>query len=155
MFPPKSNIAAELPEPPPSPRAAGNTFALDQLVPSYSSTLVKKVEVSPPAAIPAVCGPADPPKANLAVFKLFPSDQEVPSYSSDTFVTPVATVNQYDGTVFATAPSIPTATGRLSGAGPSTAAIIYGGDGPPGSTAATVEFTGATETVTASTLTTS
>ena len=65
----------------------------------------------------------------------------------------VATVNQYDGTVFASAPSLSTARGRLSGAGTSAAAIVYGGD-PPGN-AATEEFTGVTETATAKTLTTS
>ena len=65
----------------------------------------------------------------------------------------VATVNRYDGTVFATAPSLATARGRLSGAGTSAAAIVYGGD-PPGN-AATEEFTGETEAATASTLTTS
>jgi hypothetical protein len=49
-----------------------------------------------------------------------------------------------------------TARGQTGGGGTSTAGIVYGGS-PPGSggTDATEEFTGGTETVTASTLTTS
>jgi hypothetical protein len=67
-----------------------------------------------------------------------------------------AVTEQYDGTSWSATASMATARGQTGGGGTSTAGIVYGGS-PPGSggTDATEEFTGGTETVTASTLTTS
>ena len=62
----------------------------------------------------------------------------------------------YDGTAWSTRPSLGTARAQAGGAGTATAAFCAGGLVPsPGATTATEEFTGATETATASTLTTS
>jgi hypothetical protein len=62
----------------------------------------------------------------------------------------------YDGTAWSTRPSLGTARAQAGGAGTATAAFCAGGLVPsPGATTATEEFTGATETAAAKTLTTS
>ena len=69
----------------------------------------------------------------------------------------LATTSGYDGTNWSTRPNMATARDRMGSgqnASPSTAAIAFAGEAPP-LTAATEEFTGETQTVTASTLTTS
>ena len=70
----------------------------------------------------------------------------------------VASTEGYDGTSWSTRPSLSTAVKMNSAAtaGTPTAALSMTGLGPPGSaTTASEEFTGVTETITASTLTTS
>ena len=74
-------------------------------------------------------------------------DQAVPSYP-----TVVATTVGYDGTAWSSRPSMGGATVEGSGAGTSIAALSIGGS--PAETGVE-EFTGVTETATASTLTTS
>jgi hypothetical protein len=66
-----------------------------------------------------------------------------------------AKTNTYDGTAWATTANFNTGRNKGMGGGTATAALIAGGGAAPGNTAATEEFTGATETATASTLTTS
>jgi len=63
----------------------------------------------------------------------------------------------YDGTSFATAPTVAAARGDTSAAGqaPAAATVIFAGSPVPGVGGTTLEFTEATETVTAATLTTS
>ena len=69
----------------------------------------------------------------------------------------IATTLGWDGTSFSTRPSLGTARDNMGNTGPSSTSTlnaVYGGFAPPNTTA-TEEFTGATETVTAKTLTTS
>jgi len=61
----------------------------------------------------------------------------------------------YDGTSFSTRPSLATGRGFSGGNGIATAALIVAGGPPSGTTTNVEEFTGETETATASTLTTS
>ena len=61
----------------------------------------------------------------------------------------------YDGTAFSTRPSLATGRGFSGGNGIATAALIVAGGPPSGTTTNVEEFTGETETATASTLTTS
>lgn len=72
--------------------------------------------------------------------------------------TNIATTFGYDGSSWSTRPNMATARQSVGAGGvssPSTAAIGAGGYVTPGTTASTEEFTGETETVTASTLTSS
>jgi hypothetical protein len=66
-------------------------------------------------------------------------------------------VQGWDGTNWSTSPAIATGRSEAGGAGTATAGIIFAGatTNPTTYSAATEEFTGATETITASTLTTS
>jgi len=66
----------------------------------------------------------------------------------------LTTVTGYDGTAWSTRPAMSTARWMLSGAGTSTAGLGFGGTSATISNA-TEEYSGETETVTASTLTTS
>ena len=62
----------------------------------------------------------------------------------------------YDGTAWSTRPSLATGRNRVGGLGTNTAALAVGGLTNPGAVQSlTEEFTGQTETTTASTLTTS
>jgi hypothetical protein len=67
----------------------------------------------------------------------------------------VAVTQGYDGTSWSTRPSLATGRGFTTGNGTATAGLIVSGGPPSGTSTATEEFTGETETVTSKTLTTS
>jgi len=67
----------------------------------------------------------------------------------------VAVTQGYDGTSWSTRPSLATGRGFTTGNGTATAGLIVSGGPPSGTSTATEEFTGTTETVTSKTLTTS
>ena len=64
----------------------------------------------------------------------------------------ISNSESWDGTIWSTSPSLGTANNQQAGTGLQTAALSIGGSSP---LTATEEFTGGTEVVTASTLTTS
>ena len=68
--------------------------------------------------------------------------------------TKITTVTGYDGTAWSTRPAMSTARWEISGGGTSTAGLGFGGTSATISNA-TEEYSGETEAVTASTLTTS
>ena len=67
----------------------------------------------------------------------------------------VAVTQGYDGTSWSTRPSLATGRGFTTGNGTATAGLIVSGGPPSGTSTATEECTGETETVTSKTLTTS
>ena len=67
----------------------------------------------------------------------------------------IAATEGYDGTAWSTRPSLGTGRASTTGNGTATAGLMVSGGPPSGTTTATEEFTGETETITSQTLTTS
>jgi hypothetical protein len=69
---------------------------------------------------------------------------------------PSNSVEEYNGSIWSTAPSLTTARQSLVGAGNTSTGAVFGGSGTPGgTTSATEEFTGETVTQVARTLSSS